>query len=236
MALGSRTDTRPACYARRGAPTCDEEGTVGEQRVRQDIAIKQISRRRLLAGMGVGAAGLLVAAACGGTVTPTCPPQNVSQIPGKTSGNDPMNLVFHGSPAGPVSPSFAAEVKGILLNVNHPWDSPGPVHFQLPAVDDYICRSGEATRQDAQAVKTIDWRSRYHVRLWNYDGAAAAVSSAHAETVSLNFHHKVTSFDDGKYEVGRALSEAGWSVQEDSLQVPKNSSPTNNGKATELRR
>jgi hypothetical protein len=127
-------------------------------------------------------------------------------------------------------------VKDILRNASDPWTSPGLLHLQLPAVDDYICRSGDSTRDDEQAVKPIDWRSRYHVRLWNYDGAAAATGSAHAETVSLRFTHEVTSFDAGKHEVALALREAGWTVQEDSLRLRENDPPKDNGNATELSR
>ena len=113
---------------------------------------------------------------------------------------------------------------------------PALVHLQLPAVDAYICRSGEATRQDAQAVKPIDWRSRYHVRLWNYVGAVPAIGSAHAEEVSLHFHHNVTSFDAGKREVALALRGEQWTVQEDSMQMGQGSPPKDNGWATELTR
>ncbi len=210
---------------------CDQEG----------IAIKRISRRRLLAGACVGAVGLLVAAGCGDDDNPPtpdgCPAETVSPIPGTTSGGDPVNLVFHASTASPVHQSFAGEVKSILRNVNDdPWTSPGLAHFQLPAVNDYTCRSGDAAREDEQAVKPIDWRSRYHLRLWNFDGAAAAIGSAHAETVSLNFTHKVTSFDGAKHEVALALRVVGWTVQKDSLRLRQYSSAKDNGKATELTR
>lgn len=144
--------------------------------------------------------------------------------------HDPVNLVFHASAGHGAS---AADVKGALAA--HHWTTPGWWHLQLPAVDAYICDSGPTGRsQDEQAVKPIDWRSRYHVRLWNYGGAA--IGSAHAETVSLQAGgHVVMAFESGEQEVAIDLRGAGWQVQRDSVHMQGlDRSPFDSGRATEL--
>jgi hypothetical protein len=119
----------------------------------------------------------------------------------------------------PVNLHFLATWQTVTAALdNDDWDQAGWMHGNLPAVDQYLCDGANppGRKQDAQRVKDIDWRSRYHVRVWSYGARSAeSVGSAHAETISLPVGHKVMTYESGEQEVAISLATQGWSVERD---------------------
>lgn len=139
----------------------------------------------------------------------------------------------------PVNLRFLAPVNAVLSVLNNDgWNPPGPLNFELPAVDQYLCdRAGQAGRkQDAQRVRKIGYRgSRYHVRIWNYAGGAESLGSAHAEKFLLSEGHVVMTFESGEQEVALSLAAAGWTVDRDAdHQEDLRTGKFDSGKLTEV--
>lgn len=97
------------------------------------------------------------------------------------------------------------------------WAAPSPKQYNAPAVDQYLCDTQTARKQNAQCVKNIHWltQSRYHVRIWSY-GAGESLGSAHAESLSFPVGHKVMTFESGEQEVTLTLAADGWTFKRDA--------------------
>ena len=118
--------------------------------------------------------------------------------------SDPVNLLFRTS----------WNSVGAALSADG-WKKPGFSNFQLPAVDQYLCDVPNAPgrKQNVQYVKPINYKSRYHVRIWSLN--AESVGSAHAETATLYAGHVVMTYESGEQEVAISLSAQGWTVDRD---------------------
>jgi hypothetical protein len=145
---------------------------------------------------------------------------------------DPIDLLFPEN-----APTTIEEVlRGAIdPNTNRHWKDPG-----VFAGDQWICVEGVERRQVVQLAAGRLWQ-RFHVRLWDNQGAGRArtVGSAHHEHgftfgVGWNGLHYPDSFDSGRNAVSETLALRGASVMKATVDLtPMQNLPTySSGQAT----